>query len=159
MTAAPIVLVPRFWLGACAWTTSRGVAGEPGSAIDGEHDGSPRRPNRVADRVDVVRQGDRGSVGVDWLETRQRHRGDLVAVGTQRGESDGVPELIPAMVYVDSARGTGASDPDFDGVERPPRGRSSTRRRTSTGSAKSSSRPSGGGPFRSRVESCARPPF
>ena len=33
--------------------------------------------------------------------------------------SDRVPEQIAAMVYVDSAPGKGALDPDFDGVEKP----------------------------------------
>jgi pimeloyl-ACP methyl ester carboxylesterase len=33
--------------------------------------------------------------------------------------SDRVPELIAAMVYVDSAPGKGALEPDFEGVERP----------------------------------------
>ncbi len=64
---------------------ARGIAGEPGAAVHGEHDGSPRRLDRLADRVDVVRHGDRGSVGVGRLEAGQRHRGDVVAVGTQRG--------------------------------------------------------------------------
>jgi pimeloyl-ACP methyl ester carboxylesterase len=35
------------------------------------------------------------------------------------GASDRVPERIAAVVYVDSAPGIGALDPDFDGVERP----------------------------------------
>jgi pimeloyl-ACP methyl ester carboxylesterase len=33
--------------------------------------------------------------------------------------SDRVPELIAAMVYVDSGPATGALEPDFDGVEKP----------------------------------------
>jgi pimeloyl-ACP methyl ester carboxylesterase len=33
--------------------------------------------------------------------------------------SDRLPDRIAAMVYVDSAPGTGAMDPDFDGVEKP----------------------------------------
>jgi pimeloyl-ACP methyl ester carboxylesterase len=33
--------------------------------------------------------------------------------------SDRVPERIAAMVYVDSAPGIGASDPDYDGAEMP----------------------------------------
>jgi pimeloyl-ACP methyl ester carboxylesterase len=33
--------------------------------------------------------------------------------------SDRIPDQIAAMVYVDSGPGTGASEPDFDGVERP----------------------------------------
>jgi pimeloyl-ACP methyl ester carboxylesterase len=35
------------------------------------------------------------------------------------GASDKVPELIAAMVYVDSAPAKGAMDPEFDGVELP----------------------------------------
>ncbi len=33
--------------------------------------------------------------------------------------SDRVPEKIAAMVYVDTAPGMGALDPDFDGAEKP----------------------------------------
>ena len=33
--------------------------------------------------------------------------------------SDRIPELIAAMVYVDSAPGKGALDPDFDDAEKP----------------------------------------
>ena len=64
---------------------ARHVAGEPRAAMDGEHDRPPRRPHRLADRVDVVGQRDRGAVGVDRLETGERQRGHVVAVGAQRG--------------------------------------------------------------------------
>ena len=64
---------------------ARDVAGEPRPAVHGEHDGTPGRLHRLADRVDVVGQRDRGTVGVDGLETGQRQRGDVVAVGAQRG--------------------------------------------------------------------------
>ena len=57
----------------------------PGTTVHGEHDRTPRRPHRVADRVDVVGERDRGSVGVGRLETGERHRGDVVSVGTQGG--------------------------------------------------------------------------
>src|SRR5262249_34229409 len=63
---------------------ARGVAGIAGSAVNGKDDGSVRRPDRVADRVDVIGQGNRGSGGVGRLEPGQRQRGDLVAVGPQR---------------------------------------------------------------------------
>lgn len=33
--------------------------------------------------------------------------------------SDRIPDQIAAMVYVDSGPGTGASEPDFDGAEKP----------------------------------------
>ena len=51
--------------------------------------------------------------------------------------SDRIPERIAAMVYVESAPGKGAMDPDFDAVEKPSSGRRSPRKRTSTGSARS----------------------
>ena len=69
---------------------ARGVACEPGAAVHGEHDGSLRSADRVADRDDVVSHGDRGSVGVGGLETGQRHGRDVVAVATQRGH-----DLVP----------------------------------------------------------------
>jgi hypothetical protein len=58
--------------------------------VYGEDDWSARRSDRIADRFDVVRHGDFGSVGIGRLEPGERYRGDLVAVGTQRG-GDFVP--------------------------------------------------------------------
>src|SRR2546422_8874354 len=38
---------------------ARAVAGDPCPAVNGEHDGSPRRADHLADRIDVIRHGDR----------------------------------------------------------------------------------------------------
>ena len=53
--------------------------------MHGEHDGTPRRRHRLADRVDVVGERDRGPVGVGRLEAGQRQRRDVVTVGAEGG--------------------------------------------------------------------------
>jgi hypothetical protein len=53
--------------------------------VDGEDDRGVRRADRLDDRVDVVRQGDPGSVGIGRLEAGQGQRRDVVAVGAKRG--------------------------------------------------------------------------
>jgi pimeloyl-ACP methyl ester carboxylesterase len=41
------------------------------------------------------------------------------AGGAGYATSDRIPERIAAMIYVDSGPATGASEPDFDGLEKP----------------------------------------
>jgi hypothetical protein len=62
--------------------------------VDREHDGCFRGHDRVDDCSDVVRHGDLRSIGVDRLETGQRQRGDLVAVGAQQ-RGDLIPRPGP----------------------------------------------------------------
>jgi len=62
--------------------------------MHGEDDGPARRLDRLADRVDVVGQADRGPIRIGRLETRKRERGDVVTVGPQRG-GDLVPRPRP----------------------------------------------------------------
>jgi pimeloyl-ACP methyl ester carboxylesterase len=119
MAAAPIVLVPGFWLGAWAWD-------EVAEALrtDG-HDVTaltlPGRESADADRSEIAL-----SDHVDAICDTVRAASVPVVLAVHSGSgaagyaaSDRAPELIAAMVYVDSGPATGALDPDFDGVEKP----------------------------------------
>jgi hypothetical protein len=65
---------------------ARGVARNTCPAVHGEHSRRAFRGHRLADRLDMVGQGDRRPVGVRGLQSRQRDRGDVMTVGTQRGD-------------------------------------------------------------------------
>jgi len=119
MTTAPIVLVPGFWLGAWAWD-------EVAAALRGDgHDVTaltlPGLESADADRSAITM-----SDHVDAICEAVRAAGApvVLAVHSATGfsgytASDRVPDRIAAMVYVDSAPGKGALDPDFEGVEKP----------------------------------------
>jgi pimeloyl-ACP methyl ester carboxylesterase len=117
--AAPILLVPGFWLGAWAWD-------EVASSLRGDgHDVTPltmpglesadadRSAITLSDHVDAICQAvDAAAAPV------------VLAVHSGTGfsgyaASDRVPERIAAMVYVDSAPGISPLDPEFDGAEKP----------------------------------------
>ena len=119
MTAAPIILVPGFWLGAWAWDE---VAAD--LRADG-HDVTaltlPGLESADADRS-AVSQGDHVRAIRDAVEAAGRPV--VLAVHSGAGyagyaASDLVPERIAAMVYVDTAPGKGAMDPDFADAEKP----------------------------------------
>ncbi len=119
MTAAPIILVPGFWLGAWAWdevvarlradghdVTALTLPGMESADADGSG-------ITLSDHVDAI---------VTALEATDRPA--VLAVHSAAGfsgyaASDRVPERIAAMVYVDTAPGKGALEPDFDGLEKP----------------------------------------
>ena len=119
MAAAPIVLVPGFWLGAWAWD-------EVAEALRADgHDVTavtlPGLESADADRSAITM-----SDHVDAICDAVQAAGAPVVLAVHSGTgfpgyaaSDRVPERIAAMVYVDSAPGKGAMDPDFEGVERP----------------------------------------
>jgi pimeloyl-ACP methyl ester carboxylesterase len=119
MIAAPIVLVPGFWLGAWAWD-------EVGAALRPEgHDVTaltlPGLESAEADRSAITL-----SDHVDAICQAVEAAGApvVLAVHSAAGfsgyaASDRVPDRIAAMVYVDSAPGKGALDPDLVGVEKP----------------------------------------
>ncbi len=118
-TSAPIILVPGFWLGAWAWDE---VA--EGLRADG-HDVTPITLPGL-DSVDTDRSGITFADHVDAIvEAVEANVSPVVlAVHSASGfsgyaASDRVPEKIAAMVYVDTAPGKGALDPDFDGDEKP----------------------------------------
>ena len=158
MTSAPVVLVPGFWLGAWAWDEVGAALRADGHDVTAltlpglESTDADRSAITMSDHVDAICEAV-GAAGARVVLAV--HSG---AGASAYGASDRIPEQIAAMVYVDSAPAKGPLDPDFDAVEKPlPRGEEPRRRKTSTGSAKSSSRRSGGGPFPSREASSARP--
>ena len=119
MPSAPIVLVPGFWLGAWAWEE---VAAE--LRADG-HDVTaltlPGLESPDADRSAITL-----SNHVDAICEAVTAAGAPVVLVVHSGAgaagyaaSDRVPELVAAMVYVDSGPATGPLDPDFSAVELP----------------------------------------
>lgn len=117
--AAPIILVPGFWLGAWAWdevaetlraaghdVTALTLPGLESADID-------RSAVTFADHVDAI-----------CAAVEAKDSPVVLAVHSAAGfsgyaASDRVPDRIAAMVYVDTAPGRGALDPDFAGVEKP----------------------------------------
>ncbi len=119
MAPAPIVLVPGFWLGAWAWD-------EVADALraDGHDVTALTLPG--LESADADRSGITLSDHVDAICDAVRAAGAPVVLAVHSGTgasgyaaSDRVPELIAAMVYVDSGPATGALDPDFEDVEKP----------------------------------------
>jgi pimeloyl-ACP methyl ester carboxylesterase len=119
MTTAPIVLVPGFWLGAWAWdevATALRADGHDVTALTLpglESADADRSSITLADHVDAICEAVRAAGAPVVLAV---HSGTGFA---GYAASDRIPEQIAAMVYVDSAPGKGAMDPDFDGVEMP----------------------------------------
>jgi pimeloyl-ACP methyl ester carboxylesterase len=117
--AAPIVLVPGFWLGAWAWD-------EVAEALRADgHDVTaltlPGLESADADRSSITL-----SDHVDAIVGAVEAAGAPVVLAVHSGTgasgyaaSDRIPERIAAMVYVDSGPATGALDPNFEGVELP----------------------------------------
>ena len=119
MASAPIVLVPGFWLGAWAWD-------EVAEALraDGHEVTALTLPG--LDSVDTDRSGITLSDHVNAIVDAVRAAEAPVVLAVHSGTgfsgyaaSDRIPEGIGSMVYVDSAPGKGAMDPDFDGVDKP----------------------------------------
>jgi pimeloyl-ACP methyl ester carboxylesterase len=119
VAAVPIVLVPGFWLGAWAWD-------EVADALraDGHDVTALTLPG--LESVDADRSGITLSDHVDAICAAVGAAGAPVVLAVHSGTgasgyaaSDRVPELIAAMVYVDSGPATGALDPDFEDVEKP----------------------------------------
>ncbi|HET9722898.1 MAG TPA: alpha/beta hydrolase [Actinomycetota bacterium] len=119
MPSAPIVLVPGYWLGAWAWD-------EVVTALRADaHDVSaltlPGLESADADRSAITLDD---HVEAICRAVRAARAPVVLAVHSGAGfagyaASDRVPERIAAMVYVDSAPGIGAADPDLDAVEKP----------------------------------------
>src|SRR5687767_7671777 len=118
-TTAPIILVPGFWLGAWAWDEVAGALRADG------HDVTALTLPGLAS-ADAERSAITASDHVDAITEAVRAADAPVALAVHSGTgfsgyavSDRVPELIAAMVYVDTGAGVGAMDPDFEGVEKP----------------------------------------
>jgi pimeloyl-ACP methyl ester carboxylesterase len=115
----PIILVPGFWLGAWAWEDVLSELRAEGH--DAEAITLPGLESPDADRSMITL-----SDHVEAICTAVTAAGTPVVLAVHSGAgaagyaaSDGVPERIAAMVYVDSGPATGALEPDFDGVEKP----------------------------------------
>jgi pimeloyl-ACP methyl ester carboxylesterase len=117
--AAPIVLVPGFWLGAWAWDEVAGLLRAQGHEVTAltlpglESPETDRSTITLSDQVDAI---------VDAVRAGGRPVVLAVHSGASvpgYGASDRVPDRLAAMVYVDTAPPTGAIDAEFDGVEKP----------------------------------------
>jgi len=113
--AAPIVLVPGFWLGAWAWDEvvaplrAEGIEATAITLPGLESKGADRSSVTLSDHVDAI-----------CAAVRAAGRPVVLAVHSGTGFSgyaatDRIPELIARMVYVDSAPGKGALDPGLEG--------------------------------------------
>ncbi len=119
MSTAPIILIPGFWLGAWAWDEVAATIRADGHDVTAitlpglDSIDTDRSNISFADHVDAI------------VEAVEAARAPVVlAVHSATGfsgyaASDRVPERIAAMVYVDTAPGKGALDPDFAEVEKP----------------------------------------
>ena len=119
MTTTPIVLVPGFWLGAWAWDEVAAALRADGHDVTAvtlpglESADADRSAITMSDHVDAICEAVRAAGAPVVLAV---HSGAGVS---GYGASDGVPELIAAMVYVDSGPATAALDPDLSAVEVP----------------------------------------
>ena len=119
MSAAPIVLVPGFWLGAWAWDEVADALRADGHDVTAltlpglESPDADRSKVTMADTVDAICDAVRAAGSPVVLAV---HSG---SGAPGYGASDKVSELIAAMVYVDSGPAKGAFDPGFEGDELP----------------------------------------
>lgn len=117
--AAPIVLVPGFWLGAWAWDEAAAQLCADGHDVTAltlpglESAAADRSKVTFADHVDAICDAVTAAGAPTVLAV---HSG---TGATGYAASDRIPEQIAALVYVDSGPATGPLDPDFDGVEKP----------------------------------------
>jgi pimeloyl-ACP methyl ester carboxylesterase len=119
INTTPIVLAPGFWLGAWAWDEVAALLRADGHDVTAltlpglESADADRSSITLSDHVDAICEA-----------VTAAGRPVVLAVHSATGfsgyaASDRVPERIAAMVYVDSAPGKGAMDPDFADVEKP----------------------------------------
>jgi pimeloyl-ACP methyl ester carboxylesterase len=119
MASAPIILVPGFWLGSWAWDEVAAILRADGHEVTAltlpglESADADRSQVHLSDHVEaIVDAGEAaGSPVVLTLHSATGFPGYAA--------SDRVPERIAAMVYVDTAPGKGALDPDFADAEKP----------------------------------------
>jgi pimeloyl-ACP methyl ester carboxylesterase len=119
MTDAPIILVPGFWLGAWAWDE---VAAK--LRADGHDVTAITLPG--LESADADRSGITFEDHVDAISEAVLAAGEPVVLVVHSAAgfsgyaaSDRIPDRIAAMVYVDTAPGVGALDPDFADVDKP----------------------------------------
>ena len=118
-TSAPIILVPGFWLGAWAWDEVVDALRADGHDVTAltlpglESADTDRSRITVADHVDAICEAIEAADAPVVLAVHS------AAGFSGYAASDRLPDQIAAMVYVDTAPGVGALDPEFDGVEKP----------------------------------------
>jgi pimeloyl-ACP methyl ester carboxylesterase len=119
MSTAPIILVPGFWLGAWAWDEVAAALRAVG------HDVTALTLPGL-ESVDADRSGITLSDHVDAIVAAVSEAPEPVVLTVHSASgfsgyaaSDRLPERIAAMVYVDTAPGVGAMDPDFKDLEKP----------------------------------------
>ena len=119
MSTAPIVLVPGFWLGAWAWDEVAAALRADGHDVTAmtlpglESADADRSTVTLADHVDAICEA-----------VTAAGRPVVLAVHSGAGfpgyaVTDRIPEQLAAIVYVDTAPGKGAMDPDFTDAEMP----------------------------------------
>jgi pimeloyl-ACP methyl ester carboxylesterase len=117
--AAPIILVPGFWLGAWAWDEVADILRADGHDVTAltlpgyESADTDRSSITFEDHVDAIVRA------VEEASARP-----VLAVHSASGfsgyaASDRVPDRIAAMVYVDTAPGIGSMDAEFADAEKP----------------------------------------
>lgn len=118
-TTAPIILVPGFWLGAWAWDEVADALRADGHDVTAitlpglESVDADRSAITLADHIDAICDAieAKGSPVVLTVHSAAGFSGYAA--------SDRIPERIAAMVYVDTAPGKGALDPEFANAEKP----------------------------------------
>lgn len=118
-SAPPIILVPGFWLGAWAWDEVAGILRAAGHEVTALT--LPGLESKDADRSSVTLEDHIRTI-CDAIDAAGRPV--VLAVHSATGFSgyaaaDRMPEKIAAMVYVDTAPGLGALDPEFADVDKP----------------------------------------
>ena len=119
MNAAPIILVPGFWLGAWAWDEVAATLRADGHDVTAltlpglESVDADRASITTADHVGAIVKAVNAALAPVVLVVHS-------ATGFSGYAASGqVPGRIAAMVYVDTAPGVGALDADFKDVEKP----------------------------------------
>jgi pimeloyl-ACP methyl ester carboxylesterase len=119
MSTPPIILVPGFWLGAWAWDEVAADLRADGHDVTAltlpglESADADRSAITLSDHVDAIVEAVSAAPAPVVLAVHSASGFSGYAA------SDRVPERIAAMVYVDTAPGVGALDPDFKDVEKP----------------------------------------
>ena len=117
--SAPIILVPGFWLGAWAWDEVAETLRADGHEVTAitlpglESADSDRSSITFKDHVDAIVEAVKAAPAPVVLAVHSASGFSGYAA------SDVVPDRIAAMVYVDTAPGIGALEPDFEGTEKP----------------------------------------
>ena len=117
--AAPIILVPGFWLGAWAWDEVVSDLRAHGHDVTAltlpglESADADRSKITLSDHVDAICEAVKAADAPVVLAV---HSG---AGASGYAASDRVPEQIAAMVYVDSGPATGALEPSLEADEMP----------------------------------------